>query len=86
MISTNGVRLMSVERTNFADVLRLRPKGQKLKHLAISYLKEVTHSFEYTHSVLSSLGAQARGEVTRLGGNPKLEAILDKLAVQDSGH
>ena len=57
-----------------------------LKHLVISYLKEVTHSFEYTLSVLNSLGAQARTEVTRLGGNPKLEAILDKLAVQDSGH
>ena len=74
---------MSVERTNFADVLRLRPKGQKLKHLVISYLKEVTRSFEYTHSILNSLEAQARGEVMRLGGNPKLEAILDKLAVQD---
>ena len=57
-----------------------------LKHLAISYLKEVTHSFEYTLSVLNSLEAQARAEVTRLGGNPELEAILNKLAVQDSGH
>ena len=57
-----------------------------LKHLAISYLKEVTHSFEYTLSVLNSLEAQARAEVTRLGGNPELEAILNKLAMQDSGH
>ena len=55
-----------------------------LKHLTISYLKEVTRSFEYTLSVLNSLEAQARAEVTRLEGNPKLEAILDKLAVQDS--
>jgi geranylgeranyl diphosphate synthase type 3 len=77
---------MSVEPTNFADVLRLKPKGPMLKHLAISYLKEVTHSFEYTLSVLNSLGAQTRAEVTRLGGNPKLEAILNKLAVQDSGN
>jgi geranylgeranyl diphosphate synthase type 3 len=77
---------MSVEPPNFADVLRLKPKGPMLKRLAISYLKEVTHSFEYTLSVLNSLEAQARAEVTRLGGNPKLEAILDKLAVQDSGH
>ena len=57
-----------------------------LKHLAISHLKEVTHSFEYTLSVLNSLEAQARAEVTRLGGNPKLEAILGRLAVQDHGH
>lgn len=57
-----------------------------LKHLTISYLKEVTHSFEYTLSVMNSLEAQASTEVMRLGGNPKLEAILDKLAVRDSGH
>ena len=56
-----------------------------LKHLTISYLKEVTRSFEYTLSVLKSLEAQARDEVTRLEGNPKLEAILDKLAVHDNG-
>ena len=57
-----------------------------LKNLTISYLKEVTHSFEYTLSVLNSLEVQARAEVTRLGGNPKLEAILEKLTVPDSGH
>lgn len=57
-----------------------------LKQLTISYLKEVTHSFEYTLSVLNSLEAQARAEVKRLGGNPKLEAIIDKLAVEDGKH
>ncbi|KAF8554836.1 terpenoid synthase [Imleria badia] len=66
------------------NVLRLRPKGSMLKQLTISYLKDVTHSFEYTLSVLNSLEAQARAEVRRLGGNPKLEAIIDMLAVQDS--
>jgi len=74
---------MSVEQTNFADVLRLKPKTPMLKHLTISFLKEVTNSFEYTLSVLNSLEAQARTEVARLGGNPKLDAILNKLAVQD---
>ncbi|KAI9568913.1 isoprenoid synthase domain-containing protein [Boletus coccyginus] len=83
IISTNGVRLMSVEQTNFADVLRLKPKTPTLKHLTISFLKEVTNSFEYTLSVLNSLEAQARTEVARLGGNPKLDAILNKLAVPD---
>lgn len=72
---------MSVEPIDFADVLHQRPKSSMLKSHTISYLKEVTHSFEYTRSVLQSLEAQARAEVARLGGNPKLEAILDKLTV-----
>jgi geranylgeranyl diphosphate synthase, type III len=65
----------------FTDVLHQRPKNSMLKHHTIAYLKEVTHSFEYTLSVLSSLEAQARAEVTRLGGNPKVEAIINKLSV-----
>lgn len=65
----------------FADVLHQRPKSSLLKSHAISYLKEVTHSFEYTRSVLESLEAQSRAEVKRLGGNLNLEAILDKLTV-----
>ncbi|KAF8132055.1 isoprenoid synthase domain-containing protein [Boletus edulis] len=67
------------------NTLRLRPNDPMLKRLAISFLNEVTHSFEYTLSVLDSLEAQAHAEVTRLGGNPKLEAILDKLTVKASG-
>lgn len=78
--------MMSVEQTNFADVLRLKPKTPTLKHLTISFLKEVTNSFEYTLSVLNSLEAQARTEVARLGGNPKLDAILNKLTVRDGEH
>ncbi|KAG9312242.1 isoprenoid synthase domain-containing protein [Chiua virens] len=63
------------------NILHQRPKNPMLKNHAISYLKDVTHSFEYTLSVLQSLEAQAHGEVTRLGGNPKLQAILEKLTV-----
>jgi geranylgeranyl diphosphate synthase, type III len=40
-----------------------------------------TKSFEYTRGVLGKLDAQAREEVRRLGGNTKLERILDSLAV-----
>jgi geranylgeranyl diphosphate synthase, type III len=54
-----------------------------LKQGIISYLEEVTHSFEYTVGVLNSLEAQVRSELTRLGGNPILEAIFDKLEIKD---
>lgn len=86
IISMVGASLMSVEVTNnyFADVLHQRSTNSMLKSHVISYLKEVTHSFEYTRSVLKSLEAQARAEVTRLGSNPKLDAILDKLAVESN--
>lgn len=42
-----------------------------------------TRSFAYTRDVLRSLTAQARAEVARLGGNRGVEAILDRLVVND---
>lgn len=74
---------MPLEHAHFPDILHQRPKGPMLKYHAISYLKEVTHSFEYTRSVLQSLEAQARAEVARLGGNSKLQAIIDKLSISE---
>ncbi|KAG9317868.1 hypothetical protein JVU11DRAFT_2096 [Chiua virens] len=52
-----------------------------LKQQAISYLNDVTSSLEYTLTVLRSLEAQARAELVRLGRNPKLEVLFDKLKV-----
>ncbi|KAG9317870.1 isoprenoid synthase domain-containing protein [Chiua virens] len=62
-------------------ILHQRPKCPIIKQHTISYLKEETHSFEYTLSVLHSLEAQARAELTGLGGNPLLETIFGKLAI-----
>jgi geranylgeranyl diphosphate synthase type 3 len=64
-----------------SDVLQKRPKSPALKHHAINYLKDTTRSFDYTLAVLQKLERQARGELERLGGNPVLSAILDKLHV-----
>ncbi|KAG1852034.1 isoprenoid synthase domain-containing protein [Suillus tomentosus] len=63
------------------DVLQKRPETPTLKHRAIEYLRNTTKSFDYTLAVLHKLEQQARGEVERLGGNPILSALLDKLHV-----
>ncbi|KAG1774804.1 farnesyltranstransferase [Suillus placidus] len=63
------------------NVLQKRPKTPTLKHHAIEYLRNTTKSFDYTLAVLKKLEQQARGELERLGGNPMLSALLDKLHV-----
>jgi len=66
------------------NILHRKPKDLTLKQGAISYLEEVTHSFGYTIGVLSSLEAQVRAELAKLGGNPVLEAMFLKLEVKDN--
>lgn len=63
------------------DVLQKRPKTPTLKHHTINYLRDTTKSFDYTLAVLKKLERQGRAEIERLGGNPMLSAILDKLSV-----
>lgn len=63
------------------SVLQKRPTTPTLKHYAIDYLRTKTKSFDYTLMVMQSLEQQARDEIARLGGNPKLEMILDVLHV-----
>lgn len=63
------------------SVLQKRPITPTLKHHAIDYLRTKTKSFDYTLVVMQSLEKQARAEIARLGGNPKLEKILDILHV-----
>lgn len=67
------------ENTLIMDILRQRPKTPTLKHHAIAYLRDTTHSFDYTLSVMRSLGKQIREETTKLGGNAMLEMLLEKL-------
>ncbi|KAH7910040.1 isoprenoid synthase domain-containing protein [Hygrophoropsis aurantiaca] len=69
------------ENRQILNVLHKRPQTPTLKHHTISYLRNTTHSFDYTLAVMHTLERQARTEVARLGGNTVLEAILDKLAV-----
>jgi geranylgeranyl diphosphate synthase type 3 len=67
------------------NVLQKRPSTPTLKIHTIEYLKNHTKSFEYTHTVLSNLEAQARQEIARLGGNKGLERIIDLLHVDAPG-
>ncbi|KAG1818426.1 farnesyltranstransferase [Suillus subaureus] len=63
------------------NVLQKRPKTPTLKHYAIEHLRNTTKSFDYTLAVLKKLEQQANRELERLGGNPMLSALLDKLHV-----
>ncbi|KAG1830185.1 terpenoid synthase [Suillus variegatus] len=63
------------------SVLQKRPTTPTLKHHAIDYLRTKTKSFDYTLMIMQSLEQQARDEIARLGGNSKLEMILDVLHV-----
>lgn len=65
------------------NVLQKRPKTPTLKHHTINYLRDTTKSFDYTLAVLKKLEVQGRSEVQRLGGNPMLSAILNKLSVDE---
>lgn len=74
----------SLYRTPIIDVLQKRPTTPTLKIHTINYLQKNTKSFEYTLSVLATLEAQTLAEIKRLGGNPKLEKIMDLLHVDES--
>ncbi|KII95530.1 hypothetical protein PLICRDRAFT_48481 [Plicaturopsis crispa FD-325 SS-3] len=77
----HGIRADTSNR-QLLNVLQKRPSTPALKSHAISYLATHTRSFAYTRAVLSSLAAQARGEVARLGGNAELEGILGGLGCE----
>ena len=62
-------------------MLQKRPATPTLKRYTIEYLRDHTKSFEYTLSVLTSLERQIDDEITRLGGNKGLEAIMQALHV-----
>ena len=66
---------------NDADVLQKRPSTPTLKTHTISYLRDHTKSFDYTLSVMRTLEKQTWDEIQRLGGNIKLERIVDMLHV-----
>ncbi|CCM06564.1 uncharacterized protein FIBRA_08840 [Fibroporia radiculosa] len=65
------------------NILQKRPSTPTLKNHAISYLENHTGSFEYTCTVLFKIEKQVRDELTRLGENKGLEAIVNLLAKAD---
>ncbi|XP_045770426.1 geranylgeranyl pyrophosphate synthase-like [Maniola jurtina] len=60
------------------NILRKRTRDANVKKYCISLL-EKSGSLQYTRDVLLDLDKAARAEVARLGGNPKMEVVLDEL-------
>ncbi|CAK5274238.1 unnamed protein product [Mycena citricolor] len=65
------------------NTLQKRPRTPTLKIHTISYLDQRTRSFEYTRGVLATLEGQMRAEIARLGGNGRLEAIVNALSLPE---
>ncbi|RDX47551.1 terpenoid synthase [Lentinus brumalis] len=77
----HGVRADPSNR-QILNVLQKRPTTPTLKKHTINYLRDHTKSFDYTLGVMDDLEAQVRAEIARLGGNPKLEKIMEALHVE----
>ncbi|KAG6860770.1 hypothetical protein C0995_007802 [Termitomyces sp. Mi166 len=78
------VHSIHADKTNHQvlNILQKRPTTPTLKIHTIDYMRTRTKSFEYTLMVLERLEDQTRKEIRRLGGNAKLEGIIDFLSVQ----
>ncbi|XP_023173219.1 geranylgeranyl pyrophosphate synthase isoform X2 [Drosophila hydei] len=59
-------------------ILRQRTHDIEVKKYCISLLEKLG-SFQYTRKVLETLDAEARAELARLGGNPFMDRLLNKL-------
>lgn len=64
------------------DILKQKPKDHELKVYAVS-LMNATKTFEYCRHQLTLYEERAREEVRRLGGNARLEKIIDRLSIPD---
>ena len=62
--------------------MQQRPTTPTLKVHTINYLRDRTKSFDYTLGIMEDLEAQIKAELARLGGNPKLEKIMQALHVE----
>ncbi|KAI0717376.1 terpenoid synthase [Cerioporus squamosus] len=77
----HGIRADTSNR-QVLNVLQNRPTTPTLKKHTINYLRDHTQSFNYTLGVMEDLEAQIKTEVDRLGGNFKLEKIMQALHVE----
>ncbi|KAG0323770.1 geranylgeranyl pyrophosphate synthetase [Dissophora globulifera] len=64
------------------NILKQKPTAPELKIYAVS-LMNATNTFEYCRERMTVYERRARDEVKRLGGNPRLEKIIDLLSIPD---
>ncbi|KAG0347952.1 geranylgeranyl pyrophosphate synthetase [Podila humilis] len=64
------------------NILKQKPTEIELKRHAIKIM-EGTKTFEYCRRRLNEYEAQLRAEISRLGGNARLEKLLDMLNIPD---
>jgi len=64
------------------DILKQKPTELELKHHAVKIM-EGTQTFAYCREQMAKYEALTRAEVRRLGGNVRLERIIDLLSVPD---
>ncbi|KIS67357.1 farnesyltranstransferase [Mycosarcoma maydis] len=80
----HSIRASAGANRQILNVLKQRPADLATKQYAVSYMRNVTNSFDYTIDVLERLYAQACAEMQRLESqldipNPGLKAILEAL-------
>jgi len=61
-----------------SGILRQRTKDVELKKYCVTLLEKFG-SLKYTRHTLEKLDAEMRTEIAKLGGNPRLEDVLDEL-------
>lgn len=64
------------------NILKQKPTEPELKVYAVNLMK-ATKTFEYCRKRMAFYEECARKELQRLGGNPRLEKIIDLLSVPD---
>ncbi|KAF9396427.1 geranylgeranyl pyrophosphate synthetase [Podila verticillata] len=64
------------------NILKQKPTEIELKRHAVKIM-EGTNTFEYCRQQMFIYEAKARAEIRRLGGNARLEKIMDLLSVPD---
>ena len=80
----HAIRNSGSANNQVSNVLRQRTEATTLKQQAVSYMAQVTHSFEYTKCFIRELLDQLDAMLGRLEPrNEVLEATLRKLTVVD---
>ncbi|KAF9109191.1 geranylgeranyl pyrophosphate synthetase [Mortierella sp. AM989] len=64
------------------NILKQKPTESELKIYAVELMKE-TKTFEYCREKMAHYEGLAKSEVSRLGGNPRLEKIINMLSIPD---
>ncbi|KAI9299524.1 isoprenoid synthase domain-containing protein, partial [Cunninghamella echinulata] len=64
------------------NILKQKSQSVELKQFALQLL-EKTDTFSYCRQFLAKLEDEARQDIKQLGGNRKLEAIMNVLSVRD---